>query len=179
MSSLINNYLAISAIGISNSRLLSKFIQIISNCGSNILDTKITAMGSEFACCLFVEGNWGVIAKIEVALSNLEKELGITTIVRRATQKNIDMNTMPYIVHMITIDKIGILQEIIKFFAQQDIDIEDITTHTYYAHNNTKMANISAVINIKENTHVATMREEFMTYCDNLNLDASLEPLRY
>ena len=179
MSSLINNYLAITAIGINNSNLIGKFIQIISNCGSNILSTKITALGSEFTCCLFISGNWGVIAKVEVALSNLEKELGITTIVRRTTPKNNTVGTMPYVAQIITMDRLGILQELIKFFAKQTIDIEDVTAHTYYAPNNTKMANIAINITITEDIHIATLRDKFMTYCDNLNLDASIEPLRY
>lgn len=179
MSSVSNNYLAITALGANSPCLINQFIQTISNCGSNILNTKITVMGSEFACCLFIAGNWGVVAKIEIALATMEKELEITTTIRRTSPQNIENKNIPYTAHIVTIDKTGILQEITKFFAKQNIVIEDISAHTYHAPNNTKMANISMNINLTEDVHIATLRDSFITYCDNLNLDASIEPLRY
>ena len=168
MSNLINNYLVITTLGINSINLIDQFIKTISNTGSNILNTKITSMGTEFTCSLFISGDWGAIAKIEIALSSLEKEFDIKTIVQRTSPKINENKSIPYIVNLMTIDKIGILQKIINFFTKKKINIEDISTHTYYAPNNTKMANITININLNESIHIATLREKFITYCDEL-----------
>lgn len=179
MSNVLPNYLVITALGVNSSLIINKFIQTISACGSNILNTKITGIGEDFTCSLFIVGNWGVIAKIEVALATLETELGITTTIRRTNYQLTNNQNIPYTVQIVTLDRAGILEKIINFFAKQHIIIADISAHTYHAPNNAKMANISININLPTDIHIATLRDNFLNYCDDLNLDASLEPLHY
>ena len=120
----------------------------------------------------------GAIAKIEAGLTAIGTKLGITVTVRRTTPKQPRLQTITYLVHAVTIDREGIINDLTKFFIMQDISIEDINAHTYLAHTGTRMSSMTININISSNTHLPTLREQFMLYCDALNLDAGLEPLR-
>lgn len=40
------------------------------------------------------------------------------------------------------------------------------------------MFNLTMTINLPADTHLATLREDFMVFCDDRNLDAMIEPVR-
>ena len=86
---------------------------------------------------------------------------------------------MPYGVDVVAMDHPGIVNKLAGFFAERDINIEDMSTSTYSAaHTGTPMFAVHMTVGIPASTHIATLREEFMDYCDGLNLDAVLEPLK-
>ncbi|HSX20830.1 MAG TPA: ACT domain-containing protein [Gammaproteobacteria bacterium] len=173
----LNSYLVITALGPDQVNMVNQLTHSITNYGGNILNTRMTTLGNEFGIMLLVEGSWNAVAKIEASLPGIEQRLGITTNVRRTTPKQKQKKTMPYLVHAVTNDREGILNDLAQFFAQQDIKIEDVRAHTYMAQTGTRMSSMSININIAVNTHLPTLREKFMSYCDELNLDAGLEPL--
>lgn len=178
MTAALHSYLVVTALGADKPNIVHQLTHSFTHCGGNILDTRMTSLGSEFGVMLLIEGSWGAIAKIEANLSILEEKLGLVINVRRTTPKQPRLKTMNYLVHAVTIDREGIINDLAKFFSAQDIRIEDINAHTYLAHTGTRMSSMTINVNIPMNTHIATLREQFMLYCDALNLDASLEPLR-
>lgn len=178
MTAALNSYIAITALVTDNHNIINQLTQHLVNCGGNILNIRMTTLGNECGIILLVEGSWGSIAKIEAVLPVLEQKLGVVITARRTTPQQKRLQTMSYLVHAVTIDREGILNDLIKFFVSQDINIEDINAHTYIAHTGTRMSSMTFNINITVNIHLPTLREKFMLYCDALNLDAGLEPLR-
>lgn len=178
MAAVLNSYLVVTALGPDKPNVVHQLTNSLTNCGGNILDTRMTSLGSEFGIMLLIEGSWGAIAKIEANLFILEERSGLTINVRRTTPKLPRLKTISYMVHTVTIDREGIINDLVKFFNSQNIAIEDVNAHTYLAHTGTRMSTITMNVNISLNTHIPTLREQFMLYCDALNLDASLEPLR-
>lgn len=175
----LHSYLVITALGSDQNHMVNQLTQAITNYGGNILNTRMTSLGSEFGIMLLIEGTWGAIAKIETSLPSIEKKLGIVITVKRTTPKApTRKKTMPYIVHAVTIDREGILHDLAQFFATQNIRIDDVNAQTYLANTGTRMTSMTINIHIAANTHLPTLREKFMLYCDALNLDAGLEPLR-
>lgn len=178
MTTELNSYLVITALGPDQLNMVNVLTQSITNFGGNILNTRMTTLGNEFGIMLLVEGTWGAVAKIEASLPGIEQKLGINITVRRTTPKQRHKKTLPYLVHAVTNDREGILNDLAQFFAKLDIKIEDIHAHTYLAHTGTRMSSMTINVNISVNTHIPTLREKFMLYCDAINLDAGLEPLR-
>ena len=85
---------------------------------------------------------------------------------------------MPYNIQVSAIDKLGIMSGLTDFLGRFDIPIEEIAANTYLSSNGTRMANLNFKINVPEKIHLATLREQFINYCDDNNLDAFLEPSR-
>jgi glycine cleavage system transcriptional repressor len=82
-------------------------------------------------------------------------------------------------VHVIALDNPGIVHEIANFFAVQNINIEAMDTNTYAApHTGSPMFALSMTVNIPVRVHIATLRENFMIFCDDRNLDAIIEPYK-
>src|SRR2546429_4155173 len=65
------------------------------------------------------------------------------------------------------------------FFATRGIDIAEVSTRSYpAAHTGAPMFAVQMIVNVPSRIHVAHLREEFMEFCDTLNLDAILEPVK-
>mgnify|MGYP001216944544 CR=1 FL=1 len=65
------------------------------------------------------------------------------------------------------------------FFAGRSVEIVEVTTRSYpAAHTGTTMFSVQMFINIPSEIHIAVLREEFMEFCDQLNLDAIMEPVK-
>lgn len=174
----MNSYLVVTALGPDKPSVVNSFTKSITNCGGNILNTRMTTLGSEFAIMLLVEGTWGSIAKIETSLPSIEKKLGLVTNVRRTTPREPVKKTITYSVHAVTVDRGGIINDLAQFFASNGINIEDINAHTYHTYAGTRMMSMTVNINIGVDVHIPSLRDKFMLYCDALNLDAGMEPLR-
>lgn len=173
-----HNYLIIQALGHNRAEIMHELVRACTHCGCNILHSKVTVLGSELSIMLFLAGNWGAIAKLEATLPSLEQKLGLSLFSRRTREYTPPGQSMAYSIQITAIDKPGILGGIIDFFYHAHIPTEEISAHTYFTQVGTRMAALQLKIQIPDKVHLATLREQFLNYCDDHNLDALLEPFR-
>ena len=76
-------HLAVSAIGSDRTGMVHDFTRVITDCGGNIAESRMAALGGEFAMLLLVTGNWHTLAKLEGELGKLGEASGLTITVRR------------------------------------------------------------------------------------------------
>jgi len=172
-------YLVISALGEDHPGIVNNLSKAIAEHGCNIEDSRMTVLGGEFAAMLLVEGKWNTLAKIENTLPELETQLGMTIIAKRTGERSSTRSLVPYGVEVVSMDHPGIVNSLANFFAEREINIEDLATSSYSApHTGTPMFSVHMSVGIPSDMHIAGLRDEFMDYCDSLNLDAVLEPLK-
>ena len=172
-------YLVISALGEDRPGIVNRLSKVLLDQGCNIEDSRMTVLGGEFAIMLLVEGKWNTLAKVENVLPELERQLGMTIIAKRTGERATGKNLLPYGVDVVAMDHPGIVNNLAEFFAERNINIEDMSTSSYAAaHTGTPMFAVRMTVGIPADIHIAGLREEFMDYCDDLNLDAVLEPLK-
>jgi glycine cleavage system transcriptional repressor len=172
-------YLVISALGEDRPGIVNRLSKVLLDQGCNIEDSRMTVLGGEFAIMLLVEGKWNTLAKVENVLPELERQLGMTIIAKRTGERATGKNLLPYGVDVVAMDHPGIVNNLAEFFAERNINIEDMSTSSYAAaHTGTPMFSVRMTVGIPSDIHIAGLREEFMDYCDDLNLDAVLEPLK-
>ena len=172
-------FIVISALGSDRTGLVYDLTRIVLDCNGNIVDSRMTALGSEFAMLLLVSGNWHTLAKLETELKKLGDAGGFTISVRRTEQRAARRDVVTYSVDVVCLDQPGVLNALSGFFSSRGIDIGDITTRTYNAaHTGAPMFSVYMVVHVPTRVHIAALREEFMDLCDHMNLDAILEPLK-
>ena len=172
-----NSFLVITAQGADQPNLVSQVTDNIVNCGGNIVTSRMSSLGKEFGLMLLVSGSWDAIAKIESIIPKLAKQLKLQVAANRSTEVK-NKKTIKYNIHAIALDRKGILNELAKFFSCYEIKLLDVNVATYHVNQNSKMVNLNLLIEIDASTHLPTLRDKFMHYCDTLNLDASMEPHR-
>ncbi len=173
------NYLVISALGRDQPGIVDKLSKIILEDECNIIDSRMTVLGGEFAILLMVEGNWNTLTKLEDALPKQGKRLGLTIISKRTGERQSDSKTLPYAIDVVAMDHPGIVHHLANFFSKRNINIEDLVTSSYAAaHTGTPMFSVHMSVGIPAEMHIAELRGDFLEFCDSMNLDAALDPIK-
>jgi glycine cleavage system transcriptional repressor len=172
-------FLVMSALGKDRPGIVDQVSKTIFDLGCNIVDSRMTVLGGEFAILLMIEGQWNQLAKLEDAIPELERRLGLTAIARRTEERRASGHQLPYAVDVVSLDHPGIVYNLASFFSERGINIEDMTTSGYAAaHTGAPMFAVHMSVGIPAELHIATLRDEFMDFCDSMNLDAVLEPIK-
>ena len=173
------NLLVISALGKDQPGLVNRISEAVLECGCNVLDSRMTVLGSEFAVIMMVAGNWSSVAKAEDHLARLQDKLDLTVTTRRTEPRGTSSALVPYAVEVVAMDHPGIVHDIAEFFSSRSINIEDLYTGRYAApHTGTPMFSLHMTVGVPADMSVAALRGEFMDFCDALNLDAMLAPVK-
>lgn len=175
----MKQHLAVSAIGSDRTGMVHDLTRIVSECGGNISESRMVSLGSEFAMLLLVAGNWHALAKIETELKRLAETGNLSVQLRRTEPRSTRTEMVPYSIDVVCLDQTGIVAGLAGFLSSREIDIAEVSTRSYpAAHTGAPMFSVQMVVNIPSRVHIAHLREEFMDFCDSLNLDAILEPLK-
>lgn len=175
----MKQYIAISAIGKDRTGLIHDLSKLVAECGGSISESRMTALGTEFAMLMLVSGNWHAIAKIETELQKLAESTGTALQIARTGERPVLADQVPYSIDVVCLDQGGIVSALSGFFTARGIDISEMSTRSYpAAHTGAPMFGVYMVVSVPSKIHLGAMREEFMDLCDNLNLDAILEPVR-
>jgi glycine cleavage system transcriptional repressor len=175
----MKQHLAVSAIGNDRTGMVHELTRVISECGGNISESRMASLGSEFAMLLLVSGNWHALAKLETELKRLAETNSMSVHLKRTEPRTARTDMLPYSIDVVCLDQSGIVSGLSGFFASRGIDIAEVSTRSYpAAHTGAPMFSVQMIVNVPSRIHVAHLREEFMEFCDSLNLDAILEPVK-
>ncbi|MDH5649952.1 MAG: ACT domain-containing protein [Gammaproteobacteria bacterium] len=175
----MNQCIVLSAIGNDRPGIVSELSGDINKWGGNIADSRMTVLGGEFALILLVEGSESAIKEIEQNIDDLQQRLSLTIICRRTGRGGPKQSGVPYAIEVVAMDHPGIVSDIARFLSSRGINIQDMDTHSYAAaHTGTPMFALTMTVSIPADQSIAVLRQAFKSYCDDLNMDATLEPLR-
>lgn len=174
-----NNYLVITASGEDKVGLVDRLSSKIAESGCNIEESRMAVLGGQFALIMLLSGPWNALSKLEGQLETLSEQLGLTIIPQRTQQRERSQAAVPYRVEVVSMDHPGIVRNLSAFFSRNGINIEELQTDTYPApHTGAPMFSVSMTVGIQASVHIPTLRNDFLDYCDDLNLDTTFEPVR-
>jgi glycine cleavage system transcriptional repressor len=171
--------LVVSAVGANSTTAVNELARVILDCGGNIKESRMAALGAEFGMLLLVSGNWHTITRLERELDKYGQGNGITMQLRRTEAKRMGKELLPYAVDVVGLDQPGMVHSLSGFFTQRKVEIAEVSTRSYMAaHTGAPMFSVQMFINVPSAVHIAALREEFMDFCDQLNVDAIMEPVK-
>lgn len=175
----MKNYMVVSALGESRPNLVNDLSRTILECDCSVVNSRMMVLGNEFAAMVMVQGNWNTLAKLEVQLKRLEQSSGLKFVYKRTEEPQRQEDVLPYAIEVIALNHSSFVYELANFFTHRSINIEDLTSRSYRApHTGADMFSVNMVVGVPVDTHIATLREEFMDFCDQLNLDSVMEPIK-
>jgi glycine cleavage system transcriptional repressor len=175
----MSKQLVIAALGGDRPGLVDELSGWILDSGCNIADSRMMVLGGEFAVLLLVSGNWNNLARLENQVEQAQEKLGMTLSIKRTERRPATGEFLPYGVDVVALDHPGIVHNLAGFFSQRAINIQDLSTSTYSAaHTGTPMFAVHMTLDVPASTHIASLREDFLDFCDRLNLDAVIEPVK-
>ena len=152
----------------------------IADSGCNLVDTRLSTVGRDVSVTALATGSWDSVAKLEAMLTRLEREEGLKLVWYRTGPKPIQSNLLPYVIEVVAADKPGILFQLADFFDRQTITIESLHCSRYRAmQTGAEMFTAQVTIGIPADMHIAALRDDFLEFCDHLNLDAIMDPMKF
>jgi len=173
--------LAITVLGSNQINFIGEILPVVRDCNCNIIEIRSSHLGQSAAAYLLIQGNWNQIAKFENTLENIQKRLEIKIHTLRPDQKEKDKGKgfLPYSLETISLDNESVVESITSFMFDRDISIVEITGSSYQApYINTSVFSTKLVILVPSQQPLLSLREEFLDFCDQLNIDAILEPIK-
>jgi len=154
----------------------------ITDAGCNLADARVSTLGLDTSITVLAVGAWDAVAKLETALAKLAREEDWHLTHYRTTQgdSEFDSQLLPYLVEVISTERPGILAKIVEFFDRRAISVEQLSSMRYRAmQTGAAMFQAQITIGVPAQTHIAALRDEFLEFCDGLNLDAIMDPVKF
>tara|TARA_B100000579_G_scaffold437516_1_gene467210 strand:+ start:952 stop:1497 length:546 start_codon:yes stop_codon:yes gene_type:complete len=175
----LKSVIAISAIGPADPKIFGKITYSFTKCGCEILESKFSVMGDKFLLMAMLSGTWDAIAKIETALTRLGDNLGIKFSAERASNISNYEKSIPYVMEVVAVKNPSLVHDTVKFFELQKVVIKELQCGGFIANQtNTQMISLQVTISVPSSLSIASFRSDFVDFCDRLNIDAVLEPLK-
>ena len=122
----MSQYLVLTAMGSDRTGCVSELTKLASECGCNILDSRMAIFGLEFTFIMLLKGESRAINKIETRIPMLAHNLDLITMMKRTSgHKSYDL-VEHYQASYAGIDQPGILKAMTAFFATRKIDISSL-----------------------------------------------------
>lgn len=176
----MQNLLVVSVLGSQQATTANELVRLIADCQCNILDARASLLAGEYSGSFLLAGNWNALAKFEHALPALATKLQLQTALKRISEIAPMEESLPYSVQIVGHDEAGILKEITQFFAVQGVVIQELYSNVYGSpHTGSATLVFNLTIHVPKRVAIALLRDQFLTLCDELNLDAVLEPIKF
>ncbi|WP_018865808.1 MULTISPECIES: glycine cleavage system protein R [unclassified Thioalkalivibrio] len=174
-----HTHLILNLIGPDQPGLVSSVTRVIVDTGCNLESSRITVVGGYCCMALSASGNWKTLGTLESRLERLEAEMGLVVVARRGPLEERAEAAMPYAVDAVALDAPGLLNALADFFTSRGVNLRDVQTRVYIAQQTgARMFAANMVVDIPAGQHLASLRGEFMDFCDELNVDGVLDPIK-
>jgi len=171
--------LTISALGNKSPNFVAEILAIISSCNCTVLNLKSSNLAQSTASYLLIDGNWNHIAKVESLLESLQKRLEIQINTLRPEQSAHKPSYIPYSLETVSIDRHNVIEDITNFFYEREVCIDEINASSYPApYVETSIFSTKFILLVPPQVRLLMLREEFLDFCDTLNIDAIIEPIK-
>ena len=175
----MENHLVLFALGENCPQVIEKLCRTIKKSGFNIIDSRMTVLGQELMMLFMLCGSWNVVGKFKQMLPDLQDQLDIDIHLKPTQMAEQTGDRMPYVIDVISLDRVGIVHEIVDFLTSNKIDIQDLNSHRYQTvPTGTSMFSLHISVNVPANISIALLRSDFIDFCDRLNFDAIIEPAK-
>ena len=103
------NYIVLTALGENHPQIIEKCSKAIKECGCNIIDSRVIALGKELSLSMMLSGSWSAVAKLEHMLPSLKKKLNVEFQFRRTSPPDKPAQGLPYAIEIVSMDRIGVV----------------------------------------------------------------------
>lgn len=173
--------LAITVLGKKSSDFIGELLSTISACHCNILEFNTTSISKLTTAYLLIDGNWNHIAKLENLLETMRDryQLQISLLRPEELPATTAAQGVPYTLETISMDKQDLLFMIAGFLLDRGVFIEEINASLHPAMSFANPIFSSRfLLLVPPTVRILPLREEFLDFCDSINIDAILEPIK-
>ncbi|MDX2321256.1 MAG: ACT domain-containing protein [Moritella sp.] len=163
--------LVITALGSNSPGIVHKLIGHVSNCGCNIVDSKLAIFGNEFTLIMLLSGEWNAMIQLESSLPLKSQELDLITMMKR-TERHEPISYDHSIEVDITIpDATGIIEKFTLFFTNNNLNLAGLRSEILTIEDHADILKAHFTLNTKSNSDLEILESELAGLCMILNAE--------
>lgn len=174
--------LAISVLGDKKDDFIAEILSAISTCHCSILEFRTSNLADITSVYVLTDGNWNYVAKLEALLEIMRSRFQLQISFFRPQDSaviSIPKDGVPYTLETISTEKIDLLFAVTTFLLDRGIYIVEISANLNPALLfDSQIFSTRLTLQVPSDVRILSLREEFLDFCDNLNIDAILEPIK-
>ena len=124
------HHLVVTAIGTDRTGIVNQVIRHVSECGCNIVDSRLAILGREFTFIMLLSGEWNAITQVEHSLPRKSHELELITLMKRTAPHTVTHYPLQAEAEIVIRDGTGIVSQCTQFFSDQGWDIHALRSET-------------------------------------------------
>ncbi|GAB4366844.1 MAG: glycine cleavage system protein R [Methylohalobius crimeensis] len=171
--------LMITALEPTGIRLFERMLAGIQENACYVLESRMSRLGDGCACYFLVEGNWNHIARLESVLSGLQPQahLFFNRVPDSAAEKK--SGELLYVADLVARDNDEVLNDVARFFTLQGVVLQDLRSSRYgVPYLDGSVCTMHLLLRIPEGISMLSLRDEFLDFCEQMSVDAILEPIK-
>jgi len=169
-------FLVVTAVGPDRPGIVSDLSGIIHKAGANLEDSRMAALGGEFAVLLLAAGSEAALARLGTALAESQSALGLRTVLTPTSAPNTGRQLLLYSIRVSGFDRPGIVQAVTQTLARRSVNVRSLESRlAYAAESGTPLFVLEAELEVPSETTLSEVRRELVNRCDEENLDLSFE----
>ena len=163
----MSQYLVLTVMGPDRTGSVSNLTKLASECGCNIVDSRMAIFGLEFTMIMLLKGSTKAINQLESKLPAVAIKRELITMLKRTSDYKLQDFNEHYQVEYAGIDQPGVLKAVTAFFATRNIDISSLKSEI-----NPENNHMSATINIALNDEVPIelLEKEYFALCEQIDV---------
>lgn len=174
--------LAITILGNKTDELITELLSAINACRCTILEfcaSNLTEISSVF---VLIDGNWNHLAKLESLLDVLRNRYQVQIMLLRPSESGEipePQEGVPYTLETISTENKDLLLAVTSFLLERGVVISEIdaSLHPAVLFSN-RIFSTRFTLLVPPHVRILSLREEFLDFCDSMNIDAILEPIK-
>ena len=170
-------HLVITAIGSDRAGICNQVIQLVTQAGCNIIDSRIALFGNEFTLIMLVSGNTNSITHVESTLPLLGQQQDLITMMKRTSPHHQLHYAYSVEVYVESDDQLGLTEKFTHFFAERHIGMTSLSAQTIHKSNLSTehdQFHIAITAQINADYNLMQLQKEFAALCQQLDVRGSL-----
>lgn len=172
--------LAISVLGIKSSNFVGELLATINACHCGVVELTYTSLNKITTAFVLVDGNWNHVAKLEKLLDGLREHHQVQiSMLRPEDETSANDIGVPYTLETISMEKRDLLFVVANFLQSRGVLIEEISAglHPNSVGSNPVFSTRFMLL-VPPSVRIMALREDFLDFCDSINVDAIIEPIK-
>lgn len=174
--------LNICALGEYQPEYLKEITQLFAQHACEITYSRIITHRNITQLHFLISARWSVLAKLDTKLKALSQKFSYEILLKHTQLSPLENKTdtqlfLPYSLYVYGLLNTEGLSQLIRFLYSKNVRVTEISVDTQRSYKNpTRTTTFHIKIELSSETAIAQWRENFMLFCDDLNLDAVMEP---
>ena len=174
----MKDLLVLTTSGADRVGIVDEFTARLLDFSCNIEESRMAALGGEFAMIMLVSGDAPAIDSLLAAVDAGPLIDGFTVAAKRTSVQSVPATGRPYRIESVSLDNPGIVHSLTTLLHKHNISVDGLETETVGApFTGAPMFRIGMTVIVPDTVSIQSLRTELTEVASNQDLDLALKPI--